>query len=313
MFHHNTHVSPNGNTSLIDLALLSDTNDLNHCCTIPPLSNSDHLGITISLKWIANTKHYSKFRCVWLYGNADFNKACHIINATDWNSIITDEINKSTEHWTEKFLSIMEECIPRANIKPRKYLPWITTNIIRHMRKRNNTFRKAKRTQKSKHLLKYKKLRNLHSASNKTFWKTMKLLKKNQVTIPSLQHDNIEAKSDKEKTDMLSNFFSKCWNDMDPPLSDSVATDTLYGVFPNNVTYDLEDLLCTEEEVLHLLQGLNVEKANGSDNISSRMLKETARSIAPSIAKLFNQSITSGKFPNLWKRARVVTLVPTTL
>ena len=77
-------------------------------------------------------------------------------------------------------------------------------------------FRKAKRTQKSKHLLKYKKLRNLvvslvrqereryfnslHSASNKTFWKTMKLLKKNQVTIPSLQHDNIEVKSDKEKT-----------------------------------------------------------------------------------------------------------------
>ena len=107
----------------------------------------------------------------------------------------------------------------------------------------------------------------------------MKLLKKNQVTIPSLQHDNIEVKSDKEKTDMLSNFFSRCWNDniMDPPLSNSVATDILYSVFPNNVTYDLEDLLCTEEEVLHLLQGLNVEKANGSDNISSRMLKENCK------------------------------------
>ena len=183
------------------MALLSDTNDLNHCCTIPPLSNSDHLGITISLKWIANTKHYSKSRCVWLYGNADFNKACHIINATDWNSIITDEIkfNKSTEQWTEKFLSIMEECIPRANIKPRRYLPWITT---RHMRKRNNTFRKAKRTQKSKHLLKYKKLRNLvvclvrqereryfnslHSASNKTFWKTMKLNSKEKSSDHSI-------------------------------------------------------------------------------------------------------------------------------
>ena len=40
-------------------------------------------------------------------------------------------------------------------------------------------------------------------------------------------------------------------------------TDMLYSVFPNNVTYDLEDLLCTEEEVLHLLQRLNIEKANG--------------------------------------------------
>ena len=56
-----THVSPNGNISLIDLALLSDTNDLNHCCTIPPLSNSDHLGITISLKWIANTQNLAVF------------------------------------------------------------------------------------------------------------------------------------------------------------------------------------------------------------------------------------------------------------
>ena len=42
------------------------------------------------------------------------------------------------------------------------------------------------------------------------------------------------------------------------------------------------------------------------------MLKETARSIAPSIAKLFNQSITSGKFPNLWKRARVIPIPKST-
>ena len=42
------------------------------------------------------------------------------------------------------------------------------------------------------------------------------------------------------------------------------------------------------------------------------MLKETARSIAPSIAKLFNQSIASGKFPSLWKRARVIPIPKST-
>ena len=36
------------------------------------------------------------------------------------------------------------------------------------------------------------------------------------------------------------------------------------------------------------------------------MLKKTAVSIAPNIAKLFNQTISSGTFPYAWKTARIV-------
>ena len=42
-----THISPNGTKSLIDLALLWNTEHLQHCTTIPPLSTSDHLGISL--------------------------------------------------------------------------------------------------------------------------------------------------------------------------------------------------------------------------------------------------------------------------
>ena len=55
-----------------------------------------------------------------------------------------------------------------------------------------------------------------------------------------------------------------------------------------------------------MLQSLNVAKASGQDGISARMLKATAVEIAPSIAKLFNVSIQSGRPPAAWKSANVV-------
>ena len=71
-----THVSPNGSTSLIDLALLSDTSCLSsklyHTPTIVIL---DHLGLSLSIKWKNSTNPtYSKSRRIWIYKDADFSK-----------------------------------------------------------------------------------------------------------------------------------------------------------------------------------------------------------------------------------------------
>jgi len=64
--------------------------------------------------------------------------------------------------------------------------------------------------------------------------------------------------------------------------------------------------LCTEEEVLKLLLSLDVTKSSGPDGISANMLKATAITIASSLCKLFNLSITTGQFPAAWKISNVV-------
>ena len=51
---------------------------------------------------------------------------------------------------------------------------------------------------------------------------------------------------------------------------------------------------------------IDVSKANSIDGVSARMFKATASSIAPSLTKLFNLSISAGQFPASWKSARVV-------
>ena len=58
-------------------------------------------------------------------------------------------------------------------------------------------------------------------------------------------------------------------------------------------------------EVYELLSNLDITKANGPDDISARMLKETALSITPIVTHLFNISITLGELPDEWKMARV--------
>ena len=148
------HVSHCGNTSLIDLVMLSHPEHLQCCTTEPPLSTSDRLGVSVALKWKSHGHYISKPRLVWLYNNADFSAACDIIDRIDWKLIQSYNLDTSTELWTKTFLAIMEECIPCVTIKRRKNLPWLNSNIVRNM------FRKAKRNHKQQHLLLYKKLRN---------------------------------------------------------------------------------------------------------------------------------------------------------
>ena len=66
------------------------------------------------------------------------------------------------------------------------------------------------------------------------------------------------------------------------------------------------DLLCTEAEVMKMLQSLDTTKSSGPDGISAQMLKSTAHSITPSVTQLFNLSITAGIFPDKWKHSYIV-------
>ncbi len=55
-----------------------------------------------------------------------------------------------------------------------------------------------------------------------------------------------------------------------------------------------------------MLTGLNVSKATGPDNIGNFVLKITATAICNPLARLFNYSLQTEKFPSKWKFSNVV-------
>ena len=61
----------------------------------------------------------------------------------------------------------------------------------------------------------------------------------------------------------------------------------------------------SENFVRTSLQQLSTSKATGLDDLSSYFLKTAASSSSPSLTAIFNLSISSGVFPDLWKTAKV--------
>ena len=83
----------------------------------------------------------------------------------------------------------------------------------------------------------------------------------------------------------------------DPILNSEIPTSEKFCFEPISV-----------ENIENQMQALQKNKAIGCDRISAKLLKDAAPVIAPSLAILFNRSLTSGFFPSSWKIGRVTAL-----
>ena len=63
--------------------------------------------------------------------------------------------------------------------------------------------------------------------------------------------------------------------------------------------HHLSEIRLTISEVIKFLTDIDVDKAHGPDNIPGRLLKETAPEIASLVYRLFNLSLSLGKFPDV--------------
>ena len=297
-------------SSLIDLVFVSNPLTLSYCKVIPPLSNSDHLGIELQLKLKASStgsKHHSR-HLVWKYAEADWERACELICACDWNALLSDNINVVWMNWKQTFLSIMEKVIPRAKLS-KQNVPWLSAEAKRAIKKRNRLFKKEgmsscfkKARNRVTSLLRKAKCQFFHRIApgdSKRFWKSIRAINKKHSSIPTLKCNDEIYDTDEKKAIALNCFFSSCFNLSYPPLDPSTTQE-------QQSHFSYEQFYITFDEVEHMLKSLDCSKACGPDKISAQMLKYTASTIAPSIARLFNCSIHSGKLPDQWKLSMIV-------
>ena len=60
--------------------------------------------------------------------------------------MLSKDVNVSLANWQAAFLNIMDSCIPKVMLRPRKNLPWLTKQLIQATKKKKALFQKAKRT-----------------------------------------------------------------------------------------------------------------------------------------------------------------------
>ena len=312
--------------SLIDLCI-TNTPDKIVRSGVLPLGISDH-----SLVYLIRKTHYTIPGCVKIISTRSFKHFNQEEFLADVELIQWDDIslfshpNEMWEFWKNQFLTCIDKHAPiRSKRIENKKSPWITHELIRKMRKRD-VLKKAERTKDQYCWNDFKAARNevnnsIKYAKRKYFCDNLSACKKDprktwqlvnelssrqhmKKVIADIEIGDIKISSASEMAEAFNCHFANIGHDLARGIP-SADTDTVPESYliSTNATFSFKS--CSPNEVRKLLEKLDTKKSTGLDNLPSRMLKIAAGVLAPSLAFLFNQSISSGIVPTEWKLARV--------
>ena len=113
---------------------------------------------------------------------------------------------------------------------------------------------------------------------NKIFWKYIQSKTKTKENIPCIMDENAE---------LLNNFFKSVF-----------TTDSTQGIPPFSTTtiHNLEIVKFDSKNIQEHLEKLKETKSSGPDQIYSKYLKETAKSIAVPLEKIVNTSMETSQY-----------------
>ena len=89
-----------------------------------------------------------------------------------------------------------------------------------------------------------------------------------------------------------------------PSLNTEKISQYVNNKIPNDTFFTIPFI--TPEQVTNYINKLDCSKATGLDGIGPRILKIAACAFSPSIAKLINKSIATGRFPSQLTQAKVL-------
>lgn len=134
---------------------------------------------------------------------------------------------------------------------------------------------------------KTKRLREMHSAKPKDYWRYINSLKTNaQAKMPPLQD--------------FYNFF----RDINS-LPDAEAYDFDDAEFDINFSDDILNTSISQLEISHAIHGLKTGKSAGHDDVLNEYIKSTEILLMPFYVKLFNIIFDTGILPDTWLEGKI--------
>lgn len=107
--------------------------------------------------------------------------------------------------------------------------------------------------------------------------------------------------------DIFNDFFVNIGSnlaDSNQSTFTSQTTSTQENASQNNCIHEFPPV--TEPEIINIIKSLNSNAAAGYDEISSKVVKNSAKELAPILVQLINECFRTGSFPDLLKIARVL-------
>ena len=320
-----THTKPNSSTLIDIIATTCPDYVYRSGVTCPNLSNHNPVYACLKLR---KPKTNCFKRKIWVMKDINWDQINENLRNTDWSIAFTKStINEIATEWTNIYTTVLENSIKRKTITVRPNdAEWITPEIRKAIRQRKRIHSRAKKRNKQEDWEKFRSKRNevirlikeakdkhtenqirfINSSENKssnpkTWWKLVKEFYKSNCSSNNLNQPLVvngkSISNNYEKANALNEYFVK---------QSQLDADSSTLPIPNPLTQEsLTTISINASEVKEILSTLDTTKACGHDGITPKMLKMTASTIAPSLAMLFNYSLRTKSFPDIWKLAHV--------
>ena len=310
------------NPALLDLFL---TSDASICSTMvfPPLGNSDHVFVSVSIDFPTNSQQDAPFhRIVYDYSRADWDDLRDHLRDVPWKHIFKLSAYAAASEFCEWVQVGIDVYIPhrKYQVKPHSSL-WFSAACAAAIVHRNHFFRLYQREKSSDSKVKFRQASNgckrvLDGAklayANKTkksitsqkrgsrdFWRIAKsVLNKGKSALPPLFNGLEVLSSASDKVKLFPENFS-----MNSNLDDSGIS---LPIFLSRTNVKLHNIFVTPKTVRTVIMNLDLSKASGPDCIPVVVLKNCEPKLSYILVELFNKCLKESCFPDCWKVSSVV-------
>jgi hypothetical protein len=316
--------------SLIDIIATNNPETIKTANVIP-LSIGDHDMVGCVRKMNA-MKFKPKIIVCRNYTNYDLRVLNDTLRLIDWSVVYNySDVNAAWQFMRAVIMGVYERYAPiitkRVKGKP---APWISVELKKLMNERDSLLRRYRRTKENQDFLLYKQKRNevnralrqaksqhsknlLDENQNKpeSCWRVIKSLyptkSSSNTTCQSFEVDG-QVLTDADK---ISNAFCRYFTSIVSCLKQKAfPLFNLSWRIPNDIASRTDTIfkfrLVSVSEVHSILKSLKCSKSVGTDNLPSRLLKDSTFTIAPPLTYIINLSLESGLIPNEWKSAKIV-------
>ena len=253
------------------------------------------------------------------FRTADITVLIKGISLIDWSSLNkSTDVNLACEIFYMKLQEVFSSNVPKSIARKHHYPPWFSVDLIKEIKQKSKFWRKYKKYGDKEDYEKFKNLRRvikvklaklykdylfkvegeIFNDPNK-FWQFVKY-KSNGTDIPfNMSLGNVNYSGPKEIVDAFYEMFK------------SVFTPVTYNL--GNYSKESQSLCqyvslksISEQDVIEAIYQLKPKYTAGPDKIPAIVIRDCALSLAEPLTALFNLCLREAKFPDEWKKSKIV-------
>ena len=262
--------------ALLDLFISSDAS-IGSTMAFPPLRNSDHVVVSVSIDFPTNSQQDAPFHCIaYDCSCADWDGFCDHLRDVPWEDLFKLGPSAAASELCEWVQVGVDVYIPhrKYQVKPHSS-PWFSAVSAAAIVHRNHFFRLYQREKSSDSKVKFRQ------ASNRC---------KRVLEAAKLAYAN--------KAKLFAENFS-----LNSNLDDSGIS---LPVFPSRNNLKLYNISVTPKMVRKVVMNLDLSKASTLDCIPVVVLKNCELELSYILAKLYNKCLKESCFPDFWRVSSVV-------